>query len=102
MSVQFNWIYGAFHWVEEDLWRYCYIFSRPNEPVEFTMEWLAKQCETASWSALAVAVVVAKLSILERDKGKRKIVDFMEEEQSCKFRSNPLVEKAAMAIEAKR
>ena len=36
------------------------------------------------------------------DKGKRKIVDGMEEEQRCKFRADPLVEKATMAIEAKR
>lgn len=36
------------------------------------------------------------------NKGKRKIVDYMEEEQSCKFRADPLVDKVAMAIEAKR
>ena len=37
-----------------------------------------------------------------RDKGKRKIVDHKEEEQSYKFRANPLVEKEAMDIEEKR
>jgi len=29
--VQFNWIHGAFHWAEEDPWRYFYSFSRPNK-----------------------------------------------------------------------
>lgn len=28
--VQFQWIHGAFHWVEEDPLRYFYSFSRPN------------------------------------------------------------------------
>ena len=37
-----------------------------------------------------------------RDKGKRKIFYRMEEEKSYKFRENTLVEKVAMAIEAKR
>jgi len=36
------------------------------------------------------------------EKGKRKIVDRMEEEQSYKFWADPLVEKEAMAIEGKR
>ena len=36
------------------------------------------------------------------DKGKRKIVDCMEEEKSCKFRVDPLVEQASMATQAKR
>jgi len=46
--------------------------------------------------------VVVEASIPVLDKGKRKIVDHMEEKKSCKFQENPLVEKAAMAIEAKR
>ena len=45
------------------------------------MEWLAKQNE----GALAPAVIAAKASIPVHDKGKRKIVDRMEEEQSDKF-----------------
>jgi len=36
------------------------------------------------------------------DKGKRKIVNCMVEEQSCKFREDPLVEKVVMAIQQKR
>ena len=35
------------------------------------------------------------------EKGKMKISNNMEE-QSCKFRADPLIEKAVMAIEAKR
>jgi len=41
-------------------------------------------------------------SIPACDKGKRKIVDRMEEEQRCKFRVDPLVEQASMAIQHKR
>lgn len=37
-----------------------------------------------------------------REKGKRKVVDRMEEEKSWKFRADPLVQKAYLAIEAKR
>lgn len=42
------------------------------------------------------------MNIPLRDKSKRKILDHMEEEKSCKFREDPLVEKPAMAIDAKR
>lgn len=38
VKVQFNWIDGACNWVEEDPCRYCYSFSRPNEPVILTLE----------------------------------------------------------------
>lgn len=42
------------------------------------------------------------MNILVCDKGKRKIVDHMEEEKSFKFWVDPLVEKVSMAIEEKR
>jgi len=102
--VQFNWIHGASHWAEEDSWRYCYNSSKPNEQFGFTIEWLAQQHEVASWRAPALVATteIAKPSIHVRDKGKRKIVDHIEEEQSCKFRACPLVEQVAMAIQAKR
>ena len=102
MRVQFNWIYVAFHWVEEDPWRYFYSFFRPNELVGFAEEWLEKKCEAASWRALVVAAVATEPSIPVHDKGKRNIVNRMEEEQSCKFQAYPFVEKETMAIEAKR
>lgn len=68
------------------------------------MDWLAKQHEEASQRApiAIVAVVAVEASIPARDKGKRNIVDCMEEEQRCKFRADSLVEKSSMAIEAKR
>ena len=45
-----------------------------------------KQHEAASQRAPALApVVIMEASIPVRDKGKRKIVDHMEEEKSCKF-----------------
>ena len=43
-----------------------------------------------------------EVDILACDKGKRKIVDRLEEKQNCKFREDPLVEKEALAIEVKR
>ena len=64
------------------------------------MEWVAKQCEAASWRALEEAVLEVNIPV--RDKGKRKIIDHMEEEQKCKFREDPLVEKETIAIEVKR
>ena len=59
-----------------------------------------KQREVASSRALE-ATTAAEVNTPVRDKRKRKIVDRMEEEQSCKFWENPLVEKASMAIEVK-
>lgn len=100
MIVQFNWIHG-FHLVEEDTWRYCYSFSRPNEYGGFVVEWLAKQHEATS-QRVTTPVVAANASTLVCEKGKRKIVYCMEDEKSCKFRANLLVEKAVMVIEAKR
>jgi len=41
-----------------------------------------------------------EVNILTHDKGKRKIVDSVEAEKSCKFMAGPLVEKATLAIEA--
>lgn len=43
-----------------------------------------------------------EVNILVHDKGKRNIVNNAEVEQSCKFRIDPLVQKAALEIEAKR
>lgn len=52
------------------------------------MEWLVKQCEAVSWRALAPeAVTIVEVSIPVHIKGKRKIVDHMEKEKSCKFLS---------------
>ena len=56
--------------------------------------------EAASWRE-PKAIVAVEVNIPMRDKGKRKIVDHMEEEKSCKFREDPLIEKVAMAIEVK-
>ena len=76
MRVQLNWIYGEFHWVKEDMSRYCYSFSKFNEPVGFHVEWLAKQHEATSWRAPTVAtVVLAKEIIPMCDKDKRNIVN---------------------------
>ena len=36
------------------------------------------------------------------DRGKRKVIDSAEAEQSCKFKEDPLVLRAALDIEAKR
>ena len=41
-------------------------------------------------------------NILACDKSKRKIVDNTDVEQRCKFRVDPLVEKAYLEIKAKR
>lgn len=87
--------------MKEDPWRYCYDSSRLNELVRFTVEWLVKQLEAASRRALE-AVATIEVNIPARDKGKRKIVNAMEEEKSYKFLADPLVEKVAMTIEEKR
>ena len=79
MRVQFNWIHGAFHCAKEDPWRYCYSFYRPNEHVGFVLDGLSKQHGATSQRSPTPTVVVAA-SILVRGKGKRKIVDRMEEE----------------------
>jgi len=103
MRVQFNSIHRAFLWAEEDPWRYFYSFYRSNEQVGFVVEWLPKQCEATSWRALAPEVVaVVEVSIPVCNKGKRKIVDDMEQEQSYKFQEYPLVENSTLAIEEKR
>ena len=77
--------------MEKDPWRYCYNSSRLNELVDLVMEWVAKQCEEAS--RRAPEATATKVSILVCSKGKRNIVDNMEEEKSCRFRVDPLVEK---------
>lgn len=66
------------------------------------MEWLVKQCEAVSRRAPTPAAVAVEASIPVHDKGKRKIVNCMEEEQSYKFQTYPLVEKASVSIEVKR
>lgn len=65
------------------------------------MKWLAKQCEAASRRAPEVVAIV-EANIIVCNEGKRKIVNRMEEEQSCKFQADPLVEKVTFAIERKR
>lgn len=65
------------------------------------MEWLAKKHEVASWRTLE-AVAPIEVNRPVRDKGKKKIVNRMEEEKRCKFQADPLVEKETMVIEAKR
>ena len=103
VRVYYPWIHGACHWAKEDPWRYCCNSSRLKELVGFTVEWLVKQHEAAYRRAPAPAIAVAtEASILVCDKGKRKTVDDMEEEKSCKFRADSLVEKSVMDIEAKR
>lgn len=77
--VQFNWIHVACHWAKEDPWRYCYNSSRVNEPVGFVVEWLAKKHEAAPRRALEATIAI-EVNILVRNKGKRNIVDQMEEE----------------------
>lgn len=62
------------------------------------MEWLAKQHEATSRRAPTVAVATTEPSILVCHKGKRNIVNFMQEEKRYKFRVNPPIEKEAMAI----
>jgi len=69
MRVQFQWIHRACHWGEEDPWRYCYNFSRPNELVGITVEWLTKQHEATS--RRAPTTTAAEVKILACDKGKR-------------------------------
>ena len=61
-----------------------------------------KQREVASRRAPAVAIVAIEPSIPVCENGKRNIIYRMEEEKSCKFQADPLIEKEAIAIEAKR
>lgn len=48
------------------------------------MGWLAKKREAASRRAPKAATTI-EVNIPVHDKGKRKIVDLMEEEKNCKF-----------------
>jgi len=59
--------------------------------------------KATSWKTLAVASAAEAVepSILLYDTGKRKIVDRMEEEKSCKFRVDPLVEQEVLVIQEK-
>ena len=99
VRMQFIWIHGACHWLEEDPWRYYHSFSRLNVSVNITMEWLAKwRKETSQREASSTTV---EGNTLSHDKGKRKVVDNAEEEQSRKFKVEPLVMKEALEIEAK-
>lgn len=51
--------------------------------VGLAVEWVAKQREASSQRELEAAA--AEVNILVRDKGKRNIINNMEEEKSCKF-----------------
>jgi len=59
-----------------------------------------KQPKAASRRALIA--IVAEVNIPMHDKGKRKIINKMEEEQSFKFQEDPLVQKENLATEEKR
>ena len=63
-------------------------------------KWLAKQHEATS--RRAPTTVAVEVSIPMHDKGKRKIAENPETEQSYKMRANPILEKAALAAEANR
>lgn len=98
--VKLPWIHGVCHWTEEDPWIYCYHFFRLNESVEIAIEWLEKRREAVAHRAPSSAT--AEGSIPTHDKGKRKVVDNAEAEQSCKIKADPLVMKAALEIDANR
>jgi len=87
MRVQLIWIHGVCHGAKEDSWRYFFNSSRPNEQVGFVIEWLAHQHEEASQITpiVATTIEIAEPSIPMCDKGKRNIVDYMDEQQSYKF-----------------
>jgi len=55
--VYFLWISGAFHWPDDDPWRYCYNASRLNEPVS-----LARTSQASPQTAVA-----PKATITERN-----------------------------------
>jgi len=38
-KVFYPWIQRTCHWVEEDPWRYCYNYSKLNEPVNIATTW---------------------------------------------------------------
>jgi len=63
------------------------------------VEWLTKQHETVSRRVLVATE--AEANILVRNKGKRKIIENTEKEQSFKFRVGPLMQKEAFAIRVK-
>ena len=77
------WINETCHWAEEDPWRYCYSFSRTSESVNMIVEWLVKQRDLASQRAPTTSAIEVNMPV--HDKVKRKIVNNMEEEQSCKL-----------------
>ena len=56
--------------------------------------------EAAFWRA--PKAVATEVNMPVRDKGKRKIVDSVEAEQSFKFQVDPLMQKEVFSIEAKR
>ena len=97
--VYYSWIHGACHWPEEDPWRYCYKSSRINEPFNMAVEWLATFKATTPQEATTTTAARNKPV---QFKGKRKIVESIGMEQSYKFKEDPLVERVASEIGAKR
>lgn len=74
VRVQFLWIHGACHWPKGDPWRYFHSFSRPNEPVDIAMEWLAKQHEAASTRAAATTTTKQTYQCVTKARGRLLIV----------------------------
>ena len=80
-----------------------------GRPMEILLQLLQSQwtgrphyaMDSGATSQIALEPTAVEVNIPVRDKGKRKIVDHMVEEKSCKFRADPLVEKETMAIEVK-
>lgn len=97
--VYYPWIHGAFHWANEDPWRYCYNHSKLNEPVNIATKWKASLQAITSHEATTIETISNKLM---QDKGKRKIFENPKADQSYKFKEVPLIEKEALESEAKR
>lgn len=97
--VYYSWIREVCHWLEKDPWRYCYKSSRLNEPVNMVVEWIAA-LKAAVPKGVAATTTTSRKHV--QDKGKRKIVESAKVEKSYKFKEDPLVEKLALEIEAKR
>jgi len=95
----YPWIHRRCHWSEEDPLSYFCNSSRLNELVSITVEWKEALHVAELWEAIATKIVRKKLV---QDKGKRKIVESTEVEQTYKFKEDPLVEKVALDIEVNR
>lgn len=79
-KVYYPWIHGTFHWPEEGPWKYCYNFSRLNEPVSMFVAWKVALQEVDPHEAIIKTTTVSKK--LTEDKGKRNIVKSAEDEKS--------------------